>query len=426
MKFKEHLKNYLSEEQINSLLASLEGKSKHAALLNLRKMDDNTFISYFPNVIKHPIVPHAYLYDKDEYELGKSVFFDLGCFYLQEPSALTVAYLLNPNENDTVLDLCAAPGGKTIGCSFLMNNKGLIISNDSNRERANTIIQNIEDLGIANVIVTNNDFSRCYQKFLNSFDKIVLDAPCSGSGMFRKDIDVKNDWSYNKVLKYSEIQKELITYTYQMLKPGGKMVYSTCSFSFEEDEEVINHLLINTNAEIIEIPDNPLFFKSSSKLGIHLLTNQFPGEGHYICLISKPGLDIYNSKAIEPKQISMLKEYSLSIGLIYKQFGDFIFGITKDFDTKSLNVLRKGVKVGEYKNKILKYDNHYSRFLTNFENELEITESDFSSYIKGDVIRKESYKGWVLLKYQSIPFSLAKSDGNIIKNHYPKYLRKKF
>ena len=243
MEFLNHLKTYLSNQEIKALEDSLNESSKHALLLNTNKMNEEQLLSLFPNLIRHPIVKNAYLYNKDEYDLGKSVFHALGCFYLQEPSAMIPAYLLNPKPGELVLDLCAAPGGKSMQASLLMNNEGLIISNDLSKQRAFSISENAERLGRGNLLITNNDFSLIYQKYQNSFDKIILDAPCSGSGMFRKESKMEDDWSYQKVLKFAEIQKQLILMSYSMLKPGGKMVYSTCSFSYEEDEEVIDYLL---------------------------------------------------------------------------------------------------------------------------------------------------------------------------------------
>ena len=147
-----------------------------------------------------------------------------------------------------VLDLCAAPGGKTVQASMALNKTGLLISNDLSHQRAGLILQNVERLGLGNIVITNNDFSLIYKDYQEHFDKIILDAPCSGSGMFRKQREMEDDWSYQKVLKFAEIQKELIRIAYFMLKPGGKLIYSTCSFSKEEDEDVVEELLNNSDA----------------------------------------------------------------------------------------------------------------------------------------------------------------------------------
>ena len=413
MEFLEHLKSYLSSQEIKDLETSLSQKSKHALLLNTAKMSQEMLLSIYPSLKRHPIVNNAFLYDKDELDLGKSIYHELGCFYLQEPSAMLPAYLLNPQPGDLVLDLCAAPGGKSMQASFLMKNEGLIISNDISKQRAFAISENAERLGRGNLLITNNDFSLIYDKFINTFDKIILDAPCSGSGMFRKETKMSEDWSYQKVIKNAEIQKQLIMIAYAMLKPGGKMVYSTCSFSYEEDEEIVDFLLNNTDAELDHIPDSLYYFhnKNNDK-GIHILPSLFPGEGHYIALISKPGVIVSKIKDsyYEKKE----------------KFGDYLFTLSEPFNIKHLNVIRYGVKIGQIDKQEIRYDYHYARFIKEFEPSLEIDREALEKYYRGEAINVNYPKGYVLIKYQGINVDIAKSDGRIIKNRLPKGLRKKF
>ena len=412
MEFFEHLKTYLDKEEIALLETLLNKKSEHALLLNTEKMSQEQLLNIYPSLKKHPIVKNAFIYDKDELDLGKSVYHELGAFYLQEPSAMLPAYLLSPESGDLVLDLCAAPGGKSMQASLLMNNEGLIISNDISKSRAFAISENAERLGRGNLLITNNNFSLIYDKFINTFDKIILDAPCSGSGMFRKEDKMWEDWSYQKVLKNAEIQKSLIMIAYSMLKPGGTMVYSTCSFSYEEDEEVIDYLINSTDAELKEIPDSELFYRSRNNgHGIHLLPFLFPGEGHYISLINKPGeLVRKNDKKYYQKK---------------EKFGDYLFTLSETFSMKHLNVIRYGVKIGQVDKNDIRYDYHYARFIKDFDNVLEIDTNELLKYYQGETINKPVNKGYILLKYQGINVDIAKSDGRIIKNRLPKGLRKK-
>ena len=405
MDFKEHLSKYLSKEEIADLMTSLEDKSYSAVLLNKEKMTPNHFISLYPNVIPHPIIPNSYIYNKDEYPLGKSIFHELGCFYIQEPSAMLVSYLLNPNKNDLVLDMCAAPGGKTIQASLLMENEGLIISNDISYPRLKALKENVERMGRANIVITNNDFSSVEQYFVNTFDKIILDAPCSGCGMFRKEDKMLQDWSIAKVYKNAEIQKKLILSAYNMLKPGGIMAYSTCSFSYEEDEEVVSYLLDNSSAELVEINDSPYFYKSKNKIGIHLFPSLFKGEGHYICLIKKPGNNI-NQTSIKKNKISI------------NQINYLSFDIPK---LNKLNVLRNGLEIGDND----KYSYQYTHYVKDFSNQLEIDEQSLNKYMKGESLNIPNIKGHVLLKYQGINVDIAKGDGRIIKNKLPKFVKLK-
>ena len=413
MDFLTHLKTYLSDIEIKKLDVSLKGQSEHALLLNTEKMNEDTLLSIYPSLKRHPIVKNAFLYDKNELDLGKSVYYELGCFYLQEPSAMLPAFLLNPSAQDLLLDLCAAPGGKSIQASLLMDNKGLIIANDIARNRAVAILENAERMGRGNLMITYNDFSSIYHHFNDTFDKIILDAPCSGSGMFRKDNKMLEDWSYQKVLKNAEIQKSLIWMSYLMLKPGGTMVYSTCSFSYEEDEEVVQYLLDHTDALLIDIPSSPLYYQSREKgYGIHLFPFLFPGEGHYICLIKKPGV---------LKQKTKSKDYSKA-----ETFGDYRFLISQPFSFKYLNVIRSGVKMGQIDHKDIRFDYHYARFIKTFPSLLEIDLQTLKEYYQGESINTPFKKGYVLLKYEGINVDIAKSDGRIIKNRLPKGLRKRF
>ena len=413
MEFFEHLKTYLTDQEISLLETSLKEKSQHALLLNTDKMSQDTLLSIYPTLNRHPIVDNAFLYNKDELDLGKSIYHELGCFYLQEPSAMLPAFLLNPKPGEYVLDLCAAPGGKSMQASFLMHNEGLIISNDIAKNRAFAIVENAERLGRGNLLITNNDFSLISNRYQNAFDKIILDAPCSGSGMFRKDDKMYEDWSYQKVIKFASIQKELILMAYQMLIPGGTMVYSTCSYSYEEDEEVIDYLLNNSDAELLNINDSPLYYQNKKKpYGIHLFPFLFPGEGHYICLIKKPGSYLKNEQN---------KAYQKQV-----KFGDYQFLLSEETNYRYLNVIRYGVKMGEKAKDGLRYDYHYARFIKDFGNILDIDLQALLKYYQGETINIKVPKGYVLIRYQGINVDIAKSDGRIIKNRLPKGLRKNF
>ena len=424
MEFDKHLLKYLKVKEIEQLTASFSLNSQHAALLNVKKMSDEKFISLFPHVTPHPVVPHAYIYDKNEYQLGKSIYHELGCFYLQEPSAMLVSYLLNPRKDEFILDMCAAPGGKTLQASMLMEETGVIISNDISKERTRALVDNITRLGLKNIVVTNNDFKYIYQYYLNRFDKIILDAPCSGSGMFRKDEKMMEDWSINKVYKNAMIQYELIDIAYEMLKPGGTLIYSTCSYSYEEDEEVIKHLLSHTDATIIPIEDNALYYHAKEDIGIHLFPHLFPGEGHYICKITKPGV-LKETKYDKKKVLSNLLPTQLSNYSSYK-FGDYLFALTNDFKYKGLNIVQFGFKVGELIRNGILYSHQLAKSLSSYDQEIELTKEEANDYIKGLEIKKNStFKGNILLKYDSIPLDFTKTNGEVIKNHYPNYLRKK-
>lgn len=424
MEFKENLLQALPEEDANKLIESLNDSDKHAVLLNTRFISDEDFVKLYPNIKPHPIVKHAFLYDKNEYQLGKSIYHELGYFYLQEPSAMVVSSLIDFSEDDFVLDMCGAPGGKTVQSAFRLNNKGTIISNDLSRSRAEIISNNVERLGLKNIIISNNDFEKIYTNFLNCFDKIILDAPCSGSGMFRKDDKMLNDWSINKVYKFAETQKRLISIAYQMLKPGGTLSYSTCSYSIQENEEVIHFLMDTTDAELISMPKIG-YINQKDPIGIRLMPSIFPGEGQYICLIKKPDNPSKNNFKYSNNYKNIVPQFLDKLNIV--KYNDTYFYTDHSVNTSKLSILRYGVKIGEYLKGIMHYDLHFARTLNDEMPSIEISLEEVKNYLAGNTLSHTSnIKGNVLLKYKNNSIDIAKTDGVIIKNHYPKGLRKKF
>ena len=425
MTFEEHLEKYLSKNEINSLLSSLEGKSKKSIIINTNKIDDDFILSKFPLLTPHPIVKHCYIYEEDTYQLGKHIYFEQGLYYIFEPCSSLVNHFLEAKEEDVVLDLCAAPGGKTSHLAILKNNKGIIVSNEISKERSLVLSSNIERMGFNNVIVTNNTVDD-FKVFENSFDRIILDSPCSGSGMFRKESKMKEDWSYGKVISLSKLQKELIIKAYSLLKPGGTLVYSTCSFSYEEDEEVIKYLLANTNAILSEIEDHPLYYKSKEKIGIHLFPHLFPGEGHYICKIERPfdpTINLINRKIKESNKFDDIKKICQVDGYIYN-FENIYYLLPEYFDFKKLKIIRGGLKLGTKEKYGFEFDHALSHYLSSFTNELELNEQELLSYIQGNSINKNHKEGLLLIKYHNNSLGFAKSIKGRINNKYPKGLRK--
>ena len=416
MDFEKSLEKYLSKEEIAKLLASFSENEKKAIYLNTNKLNSEKLLNLFPNLKPHPVVPYGYLYDKNEYELGKKIYHELGAYYIQEPSAMLVAHFLDAKPGEVVLDLCAAPGGKTIQTALEMQNEGLIIANDLSKSRANVLLSNIERMGISNTVVTSLDFKNYYQKFEGFFDKIILDAPCSGSGMFRKSDKMKNDWTYEKVLKNAAIQKELISMCYSMLKEGGKLIYSTCSYSFEEDEEVIEFLLQNSDAKLENIPsfNGEFRFKKYSET-VHLFPSHFEGEGHYIALITKPGV-LLSSKLsqIEIKRTVSGKGNS-------KEIQTFLCPTKLPANFEELS-LRPGLFLGSQTNGKFIPSHHYSH-VQNASESIELTKEEVVKYLKGETINKKCPDGYHFVSYMGMNLGVIYSLNGVLKNYYPKGLR---
>ena len=419
MDFETHLEKYLPKQEIDKLINSFNDKEQKALYLNTEKMSNEQFEHLFPLVKKHPIVKNAYLYDKDVYDFGKLDYFDLGVYYIQEPSAMLVSYFLNPNENDLVLDLCAAPGGKTFMSSRLMNNKGQIIANDLSKSRAQILLSNVERMGLKNVIVSSLDFVNYYPLFIEKFDKIILDAPCSGSGMFRKDEKMKLDWSMQKVYANANIQSSLISMCAKMLKKGGKLIYSTCSYSYEEDEEIIiNFLNEHNDFHLIDInQNNPLFFQSNDLIGsIHLFPYLYPGEGHFICLLQKDGnanKTIFNNinyqrNCINENNKKVIENYIINTN------------INEKFLSKCL---RPGYFISTQTKDNIIPSHHFAKSVNDFQY-INLNDEQYKKYIHGDSFPFEEKNGFYVAKYQNINAGIVKIVDKIIKNYYPKGLRR--
>ena len=416
MDFENSLKKYLSNNEITELIHSFSKKERKAVFLNENKLSKEKFLNIFPNAKPHPIVPNGFLYDKDEYELGKKIYHELGAYYIQEPSAMLVAHFLDAKPGERVLDLCAAPGGKTIQTALKMHNEGLIIANDLSKSRANILLSNIERLGISNAVVTSYDFKEFSQDFLGFFDKIILDAPCSGSGMFRKSEEMKKDWTHEKVLKNAAIQKELILMCYSMLKKGGTMVYSTCSYSYEEDEEVVEYLLKNSDAKLENIPSFKGEFRSPKyKETVHLFPSHFEGEGHYIALIKKPG-ELKTSK-LKPTNVLRFAE-----GKGKYQESHF-FKLPDTLDNKFLNhALRPGLFYKVNINNKEMPTHHLAR-CSDASNSIKLSKEELIKYLKGETINKKCPDGYHFVSYMGMNVGFVYSINGVLKNFYPKGLR---
>ena len=192
-----------------------------------------------------PWIDNGLFYDGDEVRLSKDPYYYAGLYYLQEPSAMTPAALLPVEPGDMVLDLCAAPGGKSTELGAKLKGKGMLVANDISTSRARALLKNLEVFGIPNICVTSEAPEKLSQSFPEFFDKILVDAPCSGEGMFRKDPQMVKDWLTKGPDYYCTIQKEITGEAVKMLRPGGYLMYSTCTFSTKEDEDVINWIFRN-------------------------------------------------------------------------------------------------------------------------------------------------------------------------------------
>ncbi|WP_455539579.1 RsmF rRNA methyltransferase first C-terminal domain-containing protein [Terrisporobacter sp.] len=422
--FLDEMQEILGDE-FEDFLKSYDEPKTTGLRLNTMKMDKDKLLNLdLFQLSEIPWAEEGFYYDEKIDRPGKNPLHESGAYYLQEPSAMSVVPKLDIQEGDKVLDLCAAPGGKSTYILSKLNNTGLLVSNEINPIRIKALGENLERFGAKNCIVTNTDSASLKKVFNGYFDKIVIDAPCSGQGMFRKDEVAIKDWSFSKVLECQSIQREIIRDGFQMLSKGGTLVYSTCTFSKEENEVVINEFISeNDNAKLV--------------LMERLWPHKIKGEGHFVAKIEKTSEEDCNTKKLKVKPLSKeVKDYkdfekkflNIEIKGNFSIKGENLYLLPdKCPDTKKLKVLRNGLHLGTLKKNRFEPSHAFSHYLTieqvkNFEN-LDVNDERAKEYLRGNTLKTDKSRGWVLVTIEGIPVGWGKESNGILKNHYPKGLR---
>ena len=394
----------------------------------------------------------AYYFDENV-RPGKHPYHEMGLYYIQEPSAMSAAALLAPKPGMRVLDLCAAPGGKSTQLATYLGDSGLLVSNEINTQRSRILSQNIERMGIKNAIVTNEDSFVLASHFPGFFNAIQVDAPCSGEGMFRKLPEAIEQWSMENVAICAARQKEILDNAAVMLKPGGTIVYSTCTFSKEENEDVIEYFLERH-------PDFTL--EEMERFWPH----KVDGEGHFVAkLVRRGSVDTdlkadrktkknKNSKnrknetkpALTKENMKLLSEFldetiSENMAAWIKNsrlvlFGEQLYRLPDmEVDIKGLKVQRAGLHIGEFKKQrfepshslalALKLNDAKNVVKLTCDNPQTIGFFNGQSVMLSDEQAAECKKGWALVCVDGYPAGWGKVNGAQVKNHYPKGLRNK-
>lgn len=297
--FRERMERLLGEEY-GAFLESFDGEREQGLRLNLLKTDPERFKREAPFHLKPiPWAAEGYYYSRED-RPGRHPLHDAGVYYIQEPSAMAVVELLDPKPGERVLDLCAAPGGKTSHIASRLLEKGFLLSNEIHPARARILSQNVERMGIGNAAVTNETPERLAGYFPEFFDRIAVDAPCSGEGMFRKDEGARSEWSPENVALCAARQAEILENAARMLKPGGIMAYSTCTFSPEEDEQAVEAFLkAHPDFRIKQVKKYPGLsdgvpewsLNKARELSdtIRIWPHRAAGEGHFIAILERNG-----------------------------------------------------------------------------------------------------------------------------------------
>ncbi|MCO7175322.1 RsmF rRNA methyltransferase first C-terminal domain-containing protein [Sporolactobacillus kofuensis] len=397
-----------------------------------------------------PFCQTGYYYEEHDLP-GKHPFHQAGLYYIQEPSAMFVAETLGAEPGDHVLDLCAAPGGKSTQIAASMQNSGLLISNEPYPKRAKALSENIERMGITNTVVTNETPERLAHYFPGYFDKILVDAPCSGEGMFRKDPDAMQYWSPDHVADCARLQAQILDQAYLMLRSGGVLVYSTCTFSPEEDEQMIEQLLEKyPDLELLPIEKSfgvadgrPQWTRSKqdelSKTA-RLWPHHLQGEGHFVAkLLKKSETESRRNKtavSAKPSELSDFQQFEKAV-LAKKLDGIFHFSGNQLFllpfdcpDFGKLKVIRFGLHLGEQKKNRFEPNHALALALPSsaFQQQLALhyTENQWDSYLRGETLPlTDNIKGWTVVTIDGFPLGWGKAAGGILKNFYPKGLRRR-
>lgn len=440
--------------EYEAFLKSYEMPRTFGLRLNTAKIDAEEFERIVPFEISPiPWVENGYFYPP-EVRPSRCPLYQAGLYYLQEPSAMTPASCLSAEPGEAVLDLCAAPGGKATALGAMLDGAGLLVANDISASRARALLRNIELFGIPNAFVANEPPARLLDMFPGYFHKILLDAPCSGEGMFRKEEALARDWTPEKSLELSRIQKELILQAADMLRPGGQLLYSTCTFAPAEDEETVSWLLAQRpDMELLELPQREGFSPGVPEWGggdprltrcVRLFPHKINGEGHFMALFQKAGIpDLVQ----QPARSRTNPDTEKWLRLFFEEIGLHSLG-GRPFDWKrvetrkdkvyylppvstafrGLNFLRNGLYLGDLKKNRFEPSQSLALALHKGDAEavvsLPVGDERLTRYLKGETLsvlpgEAAHEKGWHLLCVEGYPLGFGKLVGQTLKNKYP-------
>ena len=464
--FLDSMKEILGEDY-EAFLAGFDGQRQYGLRVNTLKMNLEEFERIAPfHLKKVPWISNGYFYEAEDAP-AKHPFYSAGLYYLQEPSAMTPASRLKVQPGERVLDLCAAPGGKATELGAALQGEGLLVANDINTARARALLRNLELFGISNSFVTNEPPHVLAERFPEFFHKIMVDAPCSGEGMFRKNPAVVDSWQEKGPEYFSKLQREIIVQAADMLLPGGMMFYSTCTFSPLENEKTITHLLKERpDMEVIPMEDYEGFaegltsyrgevFDESCKLCRRIWPHKMSGEGHFMALlhkksgtqqqvqqtVSQSSIWWEKCKGLNKEQKAAAEDFFSHVNIAYdgKRIdvrGDNLYYLpAPKYDGRGLHFLRNGLFMGEFKKKRFEPSQPFALALhaQDFDQELDFPADDerLSRYLRGETLDvsdliagEKKRKGWQLVMVAGHPLGFGKLVNNNLKNKYPAGWRK--
>lgn len=456
--FAERMQRLLGGEY-DSFVASYEEERQYGLRRNPLKGSEEEFDRVIPFPLeKISWAREGYYYDA-EFRPGRHVLHEAGAYYIQEPSAMAVAEVLEPKPGERILDLCAAPGGKSTQIAGKMQGRGLLVANEVIGERARVLSQNVERMGISNCVVCSEKPERMSARFPLFFDRVLVDAPCSGEGMFRKDEAAGAEWSPEAVERCAERQAIILEEAAKMVRPGGVLVYSTCTFSPEENEGTVSAFLRAHEEYYIEETVLENLFSpgrgdwiDAPAAGIEHTLRLWPhlirGEGHYVARLRKrgqtpvemteretQGLTTENGKLCKLVEGFLRDELGISGMWMARHpgrivtFGDQIYLVPGEMPSlEGIRVLRPGLHLLTEKKNRFEPAHALAGTLRGKDTEKykALTEEEAAAYLRGESLRCGEERGWTALFYEGYPLGFGKASGGQMKNHYPKGLRISF
>lgn len=362
---------------------------------------------------------------------GLHPYHEAGVYYLQEASAMSAVAMLEPQPGERVCDLCAAPGGKTTQIAGRMMGEGFLLCNEINPKRARILSQNIERMGVSNALVTNEHPENLAKRLPGFFDRVLIDAPCSGEGMFRKEEAAVTDWSEETVAMCARRQQEILRSGAKLLRSGGRLVYSTCTFAPAENEETVAAFLEEHPDFALEDVSAPWFAPVGTGM-FRLWPHKLLGEGHFVAVLRKAGEEeaegsLCPGEKLPKEWVAFAKELDISLpkGKAVL-FGANLYWAPEELpDLRGLKVLRPGLELGEVKKGRFEPAHALALYLKDCRNSISLPaeSKELAAYMHGEVI-PANVKGWCLIKAEEYTIGWGKGDGNWLKNHYPKGLRR--
>ncbi len=436
--FEERMRNMLGDEYDAFRRALTEGKASKAVFLNPQEREE-AFLSDFPfSSEKLGFCDNGYLIES---ELpGKSLLHHAGAFYVQDPSAMATVCALDIKEGSKILDVCAAPGGKSIQMAFRTGESGLLISNEIDKKRVKILKSNVERMGLTNTVVTSCPSGRLGELYRAYFDIVLVDAPCSGEGMFRKYEAALDSWNTGNVRACAERQHEILTNIRDTVADGGYLLYSTCTFSEEENElQVSRFLSENPDYTLVSVNGALLPYTSEGNRGMALCRRFYPhiatGEGQFIALMQRRTdlsaeilfKDGYKKPTEKEEKIArdFLRENTvLAPDKIYA-FPDGMRIISHDTPVPP-GTFSYGVNIGTVeKGRFIPHHQLFSAYGHTFKRKIVLSadSKEAAEYISGQTVRCDCENGWCAVMIGDLPVGGGKVVDGICKNHYPKGLR---